>query len=188
MPRKTRASLTASRRRTSFNEAAARCRGKHRRRRPALRLPLGFNEAAARCRGKRAEAVRGDRQGQGASMRPRPDAAENSRGRRLLGGRRAASMRPRPDAAENPYLDTGDHVVIVRFNEAAARCRGKRTPRWSTKRSSGCFNEAAARCRGKPAAWTGRGCSRRRFNEAAARCRGKPTFRRSAAGPAALLQ
>ena len=37
-----------------------------------------------------------------ASMRPRPDAAENERqqARRLGGG--PASMRPRPDAAENP--------------------------------------------------------------------------------------
>ena len=37
-----------------------------------------------------------------ASMRPRPDAAENVvQARRHLGGGGAASMRPRPDAAEN---------------------------------------------------------------------------------------
>ena len=60
-----------------FNEAAARCRGK-------LRMPAGedsvhsrFNEAAARCRGKRKDAV-ARRRRQRASMRPRPDAAENS--------------------------------------------------------------------------------------------------------------
>ena len=36
-----------------------------------------------------------------ASMRPRPDAAENGRLPVGRGERRAASMRPRPDAAEN---------------------------------------------------------------------------------------
>ena len=37
-----------------------------------------------------------------ASMRPRPDAAENQdAGQQAVGGRRCASMRPRPDAAEN---------------------------------------------------------------------------------------
>ena len=84
----------------------------------------GFNEAAARCRGKPTltagviiDAI--------ASMRPRPDAAENSpsrkdatpsstgfneaaarcRGKRpvcvAVSRQRTASMRPRPDAAEN---------------------------------------------------------------------------------------
>ena len=36
----------------------------------------------------------------------------------------AASMRPRPDAAENVTLEDDD-VSEHRFNEAAARCRGK---------------------------------------------------------------
>ena len=36
-----------------------------------------------------------------ASMRPRPDAAENFAARALRLVRAAASMRPRPDAAEN---------------------------------------------------------------------------------------
>ncbi len=40
-----------------------------------------------------------------ASMRPRPDAAENHFLQRLApDGRPMASMRPRPDAAENPSL------------------------------------------------------------------------------------
>ena len=40
-----------------------------------------------------------------ASMRPRPDAAENRPGRaRGRGQLEAASMRPRPDAAENPAV------------------------------------------------------------------------------------
>ena len=38
-----------------------------------------------------------------ASMRPRPDAAENRRRRRYTRAPRRASMRPRPDAAENSY-------------------------------------------------------------------------------------
>ena len=40
-----------------------------------------------------------------------------------------------------------------------------------------CFNEAAARCRGKRSAAMDGGCSSGRFNEAAARCRGKPVKR-----------
>ena len=68
---------------------------------PRPMRPRRFNEAAARCRGK---LVRGVEPGldAAASMRPRPDAAENGRphrGRRHR--RRLASMRPRPDAAEN---------------------------------------------------------------------------------------
>ena len=63
-----------------------------------------------------------------ASMRPRPDAAEN--GLRPPGGSsaRAASMRPRPDAAENLSLQAATRIRVrpACFNEAAARCRGKR--------------------------------------------------------------
>ena len=62
-----------------FNEAAARCRGKLRPARGAVHAVPGFNEAAARCRGKQEGAAAGDVTiAFGASMRPRPDAAENS--------------------------------------------------------------------------------------------------------------
>ena len=70
----------------------------------AGRMPAAtrrFNEAAARCRGKRAlDQAAG--QHLRASMRPRPDAAENGglRAGERTGSERA-SMRPRPDAAEN---------------------------------------------------------------------------------------
>ena len=60
-----------------------------------------FNEAAARCRGKHDDADLPSSVDRLASMRPRPDAAEN-----IAGGRMA--IRP-----------------PTRFNEAAARCRGK---------------------------------------------------------------
>ena len=85
-----------------FNEAAARCRGKHVYPDSLGHRTIGFNEAAARCRGKRElETVRGERRGL-ASMRPRPDAAENPCFyARARSGSRSASMRPRPDAAEN---------------------------------------------------------------------------------------
>ena len=63
----------------------------------------GFNEAAARCRGKHAQDFH------------RPS------------GPVAASMRPRPDAAENSPLDGVVSMCSTGFNEAAARCRGKRT-------------------------------------------------------------
>ena len=132
-----------------FNEAAARCRGKpllalwpdapvraaSMRPRPdaAENAPSGaagnsrdrrFNEAAARCRGKRPR-MSGDAPDPGASMRPRPDAAENAgQAARSLRPARA-SMRPRPDAAENVRPDVPDRPRPDRFNEAAARCRGK---------------------------------------------------------------
>ena len=64
-----------------------------------------FNEAAARCRGKRllTQALQGE--DGGASMRPRPDAAENTVAAATMANVMLhASMRPRPDAAENAPL------------------------------------------------------------------------------------
>ena len=87
---------------TRFNEAAARCRGKHGP--PAARGAESrccFNEAAARCRGKPVQGTGGNCQTRSASMRPRPDAAENAPVERGAGHYGPASMRPRPDAAEN---------------------------------------------------------------------------------------
>ena len=67
--------------------------------------------AASRCR---------------ASMRPRPDAAENlNRNVRWKHALLTASMRPRPDAAENSCNRFALSQVTLGFNEAAARCRGK---------------------------------------------------------------
>ena len=112
-------------REASFNEAAARCRGK---RRDGRLLPLGhrgFNEAAARCRGKHRLRPAGPLPGLRASMRPRPDAAENARPGVGAAGRGRASMRPRPDAAENGDAPCRRATRYTRFNEAAARCRGK---------------------------------------------------------------
>ena len=152
MPRKTsRTARTACAPAWSFNEAAARCRGKpggrgptdpgvraSMRPRPDAAENLGsriasvsvtccFNEAAARCRGKPGRAPRLARQPRPASMRPRPDAAENAGGRVAADCRAAAaSMRPRPDAAENPRSGPAAGPARPRFNEAAARCRGKR--------------------------------------------------------------
>ena len=60
------------------------------------------------------------------------------------------------------------------FNEAAARCRGKRAADGNAFVTRLSFNEAAARCRGKPPTASLRAaCISSRFNEAAARCRGK---------------
>ena len=64
------------------------------------RAPTCFNEAAARCRGKLLLVYRTSPQ-TNASMRPRPDAAENGGIVHRRRHRRRASMRPRPDAAEN---------------------------------------------------------------------------------------
>ena len=117
--------------------------------RSVFKIASGFNEAAARCRGKLGQQV-------------------------CDPSVRAASMRPRPDAAENKH----DEIVILLgpqgFNEAAARCRGKRAPGEARKRHvPRRFNEAAARCRGKRRATPRTSWGAPRFNEAAARCRGK---------------
>ena len=109
-----------------------------------------------------------------ASMRPRPDAAENPPARDRRVEAVGASMRPRPDAAENRLKRPLRCNGLVGFNEAAARCRGKRPrPAGSAGRPRR-FNEAAARCRGKQGYGRGTGSDTQdRFNEAAARCRGK---------------
>ena len=96
---------------------------------------------------------------------------------RVPGEDQQASMRPRPDATENRELNWPGTMRTSGFNEAAARCHGKRSgevgelipmdasmrPRPdatenppaaapSPRRTSG-FNEAAARCHGKPPLW-----------------------------------
>ena len=109
-----------------FNEAAARCRGK-----PAAatrtppRPPRRFNEAAARCRGKPGLIIFFLPRQPGFN-----EAAARCRGKLDQGGSRelvpvAASMRPRPDAAENSTPAAPGASSPTRFNEAAARCRGK---------------------------------------------------------------
>ena len=101
MPRKTCGETSSASRNGSFNEAAARCRGKRGTLTSSTRSSTsGFNEAAARCRGKPDHRV---------DVRPTRgsfnEAAARCRGkhgaRARHGERRAASMRPRPDAAEN---------------------------------------------------------------------------------------
>ena len=60
------------------------------------------------------------------------------------------------------------------FNEAAARCRGKRgMTETRVIGSTTRFNEAAARCRGKRVEGREPNVPPLGFNEAAARCRGK---------------
>ena len=68
---------------------------------PGPWISCGFNEAAARCRGKLPTILPGPPADRDASMRPRPDAAENVAEGEAVIRRNAASMRPRPDAAEN---------------------------------------------------------------------------------------
>ena len=172
---------------------------KTRARRTDLRLGQGFNEAAARCRGKREDSEARKVRDVLASMRPRPDAAENARQRAHGPGRRTASMRPRPDAAENSDTSTPMPKRASRFNEAAARCRGKQTalsrlpfdaPDASMRpRPDAAENRDAtlafdrdrlASMRPRPdaaenfAAVEPAGIRCASFNEAAARCRGKP--------------
>ena len=151
MPRKTSDRNEAiDERRIRFNEAAARCRGKPGRRpgsaaaSPAASMrprpdaaenraapddgPVRAAVASMRPRPDAAEnrppPLAPDRD-LGASMRPRPDAAENLLERTAGAGAAVASMRPRPDAAENRIDCFQVSKYPIRFNEAAARCRGK---------------------------------------------------------------
>ena len=68
--------------------------------------------------------------------------------------RGTASMRPRPDAAENGETTARWNCSATRFNEAAARCRGKLGGAGTLRVTAMGFNEAAARCRGKRVAHT----------------------------------
>ena len=61
-----------------------------------------------------------------ASMRPRPDATENAGDRNAWLEAGDASMRPRPDATENVSGPWSLPLTLTGFNEAAARCHGKR--------------------------------------------------------------
>ena len=110
----------------------------------------GFNEAAARCRGKQQVACAALLQRRLASMRPRPDAAENDGGLHHVTLPIGASMRPRPDAAENTCYparrpQTPPRASMRPRPDAAENCSSERTP----PRDAPGFNEAAARCRGK---------------------------------------
>ena len=176
MPRKT-SSRTCGRGRgrlPRFNEAAARCRGKPARSTPPpARSAPRFNEAAARCRGKRPHRGRGVGKRR-ASMRPRPDAAENADVAAGAVRRGIASMRPRPDAAENliglNLTSWGSGIASMRPRPDAAENVRRR---WVRMTPAAGFNEAAARCRGKRPLRPGAAVGSRGFNEAAARCRGK---------------
>ena len=99
-----------------------------------------------------------------------------------------ASMRPRPDAAENAVQE--DRGVLRRpgFNEAAARCRGKHPWRlggdpgtWASMRPRPDAAENSHLLRSIPLDDCG-------FNEAAARCRGKPTTAAFWSSESSLLQ
>ena len=63
---------------------------------------------------------------------PRKTPASSSADARAL----LASMRPRPDAAENAAPERGADGFRRGFNEAAARCRGKLAEDGATARAS----------------------------------------------------
>ena len=99
-------------------------------------------------------------------------------------------MRPRPDAAENGRVEGRADGRGGRFNEAAARCRGK--PFGFRLRFPLFLRLASMRPRPDAAENAGeqapRGVAAGGFNEAAARCRGKRCAAASAASPVAPLQ
>ena len=177
MPRKTASDRRRRPGPTCFNEAAARCRGKRAALPPSGR---GRLTASMRPRPDAAENVgAGGEHGPDscrASMRPRPDAAENvvDVGDRAAAWRRA-SMRPRPDAAENPPRpgSAPAEVFLASMRPRPDAAENSRCTRLGSRTRRGRFNEAAARCRGKRGAPRQPGAPRTGFNEAAARCRGK---------------
>ena len=105
---------------------------------------VGFNEAAARCRGK-------------------PDHLD------VRAAVAPASMRPRPDAAENPARPCPTPAGARRFNEAAARCRGKRREIRARRAAS-----AAASMRPRPDAAENSRCPVRQVRVHAASMRPRP--------------
>ena len=132
-----------------FNEAPAKCRGKPAQPKASPWTCCGFNEAPAKCRGKpqargsgllgQCASMRPQRNAGengmlpdarqlrfAASMRPQRNAGENASFRRVMGGFLSASMRPQRNAGENGMTDAGFAEYAARFNEAPAKCRGKR--------------------------------------------------------------
>ena len=75
-----------------------------------------------------------------------------------------------PGKTRHPEIPRHGHC---RFNEAPAKCRGKRRGRRDGGPDRTGFNEAPAKCRGKRGAPSSSPPRRRRFNEAPAKCRGK---------------
>ena len=64
-----------------------------------------------------------------ASMRPQRNAGENRGGRRAPRLEHPASMRPQRNAGENVDPQCRRRFIVGGFNEAPAKCRGKRLAR-----------------------------------------------------------
>ena len=85
-----------------------------------------------------------------ASMRPQRNAGENLPPPPRYAQVPIASMRPQRNAGENAPLRIGPSPKIGGFNEAPAKCRGKRKMSALQPSATQRFNEAPAKCRGKP--------------------------------------
>ncbi len=85
-----------------------------------------FNEAPAKCRGKPPLPAELTARTRIASMRPQRNAGENGPYFERPSGDVFASMRPQRNAGENLALDYSDVDLNPGFNEAPAKCRGKR--------------------------------------------------------------
>ncbi len=131
-----------------FNEAPAKCRGKPN----ALRLRMELPAASMRPQrnaGENLPRTGPDLPRQRASMRPQRNAGENRRNSRSERAAARASMRPQRNAGENDRRRDHHGRPGACFNEAPAKCRGKRTPCIMPMRCASRFNEAPAKCRGK---------------------------------------
>ncbi len=84
-----------------------------------------FNEAPAKCRGKHGCGERAPNGNPRASMRPQRNAGENHTMPMPQFHGIDASMRPQRNAGENPCSCAGLPVCGTCFNEAPAKCRGK---------------------------------------------------------------
>ena len=65
-----------------------------------------------------------------ASMRPQRNAGENPPLQQSMFHTKRASMRPQRNAGENEHEENSKGIVPGGFNEAPAKCRGKRSTSW----------------------------------------------------------
>ena len=123
-----------------------------------------------------------------ASMRPQRNAGENVDHVGLDVEFVVASMRPQRNAGENPAVPAPCPAPRSRFNEAPAKCRGKRVRFRAAPETANGFNEAPAKCRGKREAAFMRLAASERCSFGDTRGGGENVKRHSCALPPSRLQ
>ncbi len=174
MPGKTKSRGATLGRAMCFNEAPAKCRGKHSRH----RIPQGkAHHASMRPQRNAGENFRAGvpppNATARASMRPQRNAGENAPPPAASRSTRAASMRPQRNAGENVSVLAEGGLRRSASMRPQRNAGENRIGRHAHGRRDSCFNEAPAKCRGKPSFPSKDREGISRFNEAPAKCRGK---------------